>query len=188
VKIIRGVYKNISLFIPPHTRIPSLRVKKSLFDMIKENIENSIILDLFAGSGSLGIEALSLGAKKIVFVEIRKKAVGVITKNLSLIKALSKAEIYLKDVFRAIRDFYRQNRKFNIIFLDPPYYKNLALKTLQTLDEYDILAPHGLIVSLCFYKEKIKKEFVYLSLINEKFYGDTQLLIYGKKGDLSGNF
>jgi len=186
VKVVKGKYKNTPLFVPPHTRVPSLRVKKSLFDMVGEYIEKSEILDLFSGSGSLGIEALSLGAKKVFFVDIRKKAVQFTLKNLSLIKALSYAEVFLKDVFKAIKDFFAQKYKFDVIFLDPPYYKGISLKTLQTLDEYDILAPQGLIVVLCYYKERMREEFSHFIIFKEKFYGDTQLKIYSRKDEKGG--
>ncbi|RKY40944.1 MAG: hypothetical protein DRP76_00925, partial [Candidatus Omnitrophota bacterium] len=101
------------------------------------------------------------------------------------VKALSYAEVFLKDVFKAIKDFFVQKYKFDAIFLDPPYYKGMSLKTLQTLDEYDILAPQGLIVVLCYYKEKVREEFSHFGIFKEKFYGDTQLKIYSRKSEES---
>ncbi len=181
MKVIRGFYKNTILYVPPNTRVPSMRVKKSLFDILKEKIEESYVLDLFSGSGSLGIEALSLGAKKVTFVDIRKHAIDVIVRNLSTVKSLGKSELVFKDAFKAIKDFSYQSTTFDIILADPPYHKGLGQKTLQTLDRYDILAPYGIIAILSYYKDEISSGGKNLVLMREEFYGDTFLRIYGKK-------
>ncbi|MCD6584062.1 MAG: 16S rRNA (guanine(966)-N(2))-methyltransferase RsmD [Candidatus Omnitrophica bacterium] len=183
MKVIRGIFKNRYLTVPKGIRAVSLRVKKSLFDLIREEVAEAKVLDLFSGSGSLGIEALSLGASEVVFVDIKKSSIDTIYKNLATLKASPKATLVLKDAFKAIKDFYAQEEKFDIIFLDPPYYKDLSTKSLQTLDEYDILASHGLVITVCYYKDNIDREFRSFSKVLSKKYGQTLLLIYKKNGE-----
>jgi 16S rRNA (guanine(966)-N(2))-methyltransferase RsmD len=155
-------------------------VREALFDVIKEEVPEKKVLDLFSGSGSLGIEALSLGAQEATFVDIKKSSFKVICKNLSSLRITSKARVYLKDAFKAIRDFSLKGEKFDIIFLDPPYYKGLVRKTLQTLEGYDILTPHGFIVVTCYYKDTTDKYCKRFLNIFSKNYGQTLLLVYKK--------
>ncbi|HDN86520.1 MAG: 16S rRNA (guanine(966)-N(2))-methyltransferase RsmD [Candidatus Omnitrophota bacterium] len=185
MKVIRGIFKNRYLSVPKGIRAVSLRVKKSLFDLIKEEVVEAKVLDLFSGSGSLGIEALSLGAKEAVLVDIKKSSIDTIYKNLAALKVSAKATPILKDAFKAIKDFYAQEEKFDVIFLDPPYYKGFSTKSLQTLDEYDILASSGLVVVTCYYKDSVEKEFKRFSKILSKKYGQTLLLIYRKNEESS---
>lgn len=189
MKVIKGIFKNRPLSVPPNIRAVSLRVKKSLFDVIKDEIEDKTVLDLFGGSGSLGIEALSLEAEKAVFVDISRASVKTIQKNLSSLKLLPKGDVILKDVFKAIKDFFLKNIVFDIVFLDPPYYKGLARKTLQALNEYDILSPRGLIVITCYYKDSLENSYKNFSRIFFRNYGQTRVLIYrnNEESTLSGH-
>jgi 16S rRNA (guanine966-N2)-methyltransferase len=191
MKVIKGILKNRSLLIPPHIRPLSLRVKKSLFDIMRDQIEGSTILDLFSGSGSMGIEAISLGAESVTFVDIKKACVTTIQKNLSALKVLPKGRLVLKDAFQAIRNFAARGEKFDIIFSDPPYYKGFTIKILQTLDEYDIVSPHGYIILTCYDKDETGDSFSRFSKISSKHYGQTVIVTYQKKdetGVIPGNF
>ena len=189
MKVIKGVFKNRSLSVPSNVRAVLLRVKKSLFDVMRDEIEDKTVLDLFSGSGSLGIEALSLGAEKVVFVDINSACLKTVQKNLSSLKLLPKTEMILKDAFKAIKDFSLKKEIFDIIFLDLPYYKGIVRKTLQALNEYDILSPRGLIAITCYYKDSLEIAYKNFSQIFFKNYGQTRVLIYRKneEGTLSGN-
>jgi 16S rRNA (guanine(966)-N(2))-methyltransferase RsmD len=180
MKILKGEFRGRSIRVPPNIRAVSLRVKKALFDILKEEVPQKKVLDLFSGSGSLGIEALSLGAREATFVDIKKGAFKTIGTNLASLRLTSRARVYLKDTIRAIKDFYLKGERFDIIFLDPPYYKGLVRKTLQTLAEYDILTPHGFIVVTCYCKDKTDKDYKGFSNIFSKNYGQTLLVLYKK--------
>jgi 16S rRNA (guanine(966)-N(2))-methyltransferase RsmD len=178
--ILKGSLKGIRIGCPPHIRPVALMVKKACFDIFKEEIQGKRVLDLFAGSGSLGIEALSNGAKEAIFVDIRGDCVETIKKNVFLCKISPKTKIYLKDAFGAIKGFATHGEAFDLIFLDPPYHRGMLRKALQTLEEYDILTPLNYIVSLCSNKDDFVRNSKVFSLIVEKKYGQTLLLIYRK--------
>ncbi|MCM8787299.1 MAG: 16S rRNA (guanine(966)-N(2))-methyltransferase RsmD [Candidatus Omnitrophica bacterium] len=181
MKVISGLFKGRNLICPKKTRPVTLMVKKACFDILKGEIVNKNILDLFGGSGSLGIEAISLGAKNVVFVDINKRCIEAIKKNLLLLKITNKAILYQKEATKAIKDFSKKGILFDVVFLDPPYYKGILRKVLQTLEVCDIVTPFGYLVCFCYIKDDIKREIVNFSLILEKNYGQTLLLIYKHK-------
>jgi 16S rRNA (guanine(966)-N(2))-methyltransferase RsmD len=180
MKILKGKFKGNTLISPKNIRPLSLRVKKGCFDILREEIEDKNILDLFAGSGSLGIEAISCGAKEVAFVEVKRKCAQIIKKNLTNLKISYKAEVYIKDALQSIKNFFLQKRYFDIIFLDPPYYKGFLKKALQILEKYDIVAPYGFIICFCYIKDEFIEKSKKFSLILKKKYGQTLLLIYKK--------
>lgn len=153
------------------TRPTMDRVKESLFSMIQNKIQDSICLDLFAGSGSLGIESLSNGAKKCFFVDKNIVAINVIKENL---KDIENATVLNCDYKNALESFFKNNIKFDIIFLDPPYKFNLIQNSLDLIKKYDLLKINGIII--CEYEQEIfnfdKK------IIKEKKYGSKNIKIY----------
>lgn len=181
MKIIRGGLKNRMLKVPQNIRPASFRIKKAIFDLINQEIIGKKVLDLFAGSGSLGIEALSGGAMSVTFVDLRRACIKTIMTNIISLKLSSRSEVFLKDSFKTIKDFYNRGRSFDVIFLDPPYYKMMAKKALQTISEYDILAPSGYIVTLCYQNEGMQLKYGHFELILTKNYGQSMVLIYRKK-------
>lgn len=189
MQVIRGKFKRKVLSVPDGIRPTSLRLKKSIFDILGDEVVGLSVLDLFAGSGSLGIEALSCGAKEAVFIDNQKQCIDRISSNIKLLNIEGKACGYIKDVTRSIEGFLRLNERFSLIFIDPPYYAGVAKKTLQALSEYDILSPSGYIVALCSNKEEIADKYRLFSLVVSKKYGQSRLLIYRKNegNDLSGN-
>ena len=167
--------------MPSSIRPASFRMKKSVFDILRGEIKDKVVLDLFGGSGALGIETLSLGAKKAVFVDISKACVSAIVKNISVIKKIPYCSVFLKDSLGAIKSFSRKNVLFDIVFVDPPYYKGMVKKTLKALDEYDILAPSGYIVILCYRSDEFSNIYTRGSLIYDKVYGQSRVSIYVKE-------
>jgi 16S rRNA (guanine(966)-N(2))-methyltransferase RsmD len=191
MRIISGRLKGRILKLPRGIRATSDKVRKALFDILGERVVNSEVLDLFAGSGSLGIEALSRGAKSVIFVEKDRRCLEKIKENLSVIGLLparrlpaSKAgtsrgyRVMELDIFEAIKKLNRKTEKFDIIFLDPPYYKGMAKKSLQTLFQYDILKPNGLIVAEHYKKDELPQTLGELALARQERYGDTVLSFY----------
>lgn len=118
-------------------RPTSDKVKETLFDILGAQVQDARFLDLFAGTGSIGIEALSRGAKHITFVEKRYFFIELIHHNLQTC-GFADCEIIHYDVLKIIPSLHNRQRKFSIIFIDPPYSSDLALKTLETLAAADI--------------------------------------------------
>jgi 16S rRNA (guanine(966)-N(2))-methyltransferase RsmD len=187
MKILGGKFKGRNLLVPSGIRPVSLRVRKSCFDILRGEVEGRRALDLFAGSGSLGIEALSQGASEALFVDSSQASVAAVRKNLTTLKIDPREKVLLKDSASAIKDFHAYRVSFSLIFLDPPYYKGLLTKALQLLEEYDIVSPSGYIVAFCYVKNDFIQARKGFSLIVQRKYGQTLLLIYRKDnaGDLS---
>ena len=137
--------------IESNTTRPTLdRVKESLFNILQDRIQDSVVLDLFAGSGALGIEALSRGASKAIFCDKNSEAIKVIKENLVKTHFLEKAELHNKDYERLLK-MWKTNRenynfKFYIIFIDPPYKLDIAVKSVNLILENEILKNDGIII------------------------------------------
>jgi len=129
-----------------NTRPTLDRVKEALFNIIQNNIQDAVILDLFAGSGALGIEALSRGAKEVVFCDKVLEAVKVIKKNIEATNNLEKSTIINKDFNWVLESLDNQNKRIDIVFLDPPYKTNFAIIALQKIIMSDLLTEDGIIV------------------------------------------
>lgn len=176
MRFISGKYKGrkIEGFDIVGTRPTMDRVKESLFAMINSRLKESTILDLFAGTGSLGLEAISNGAKKGYFVDRNKISTQTITKTIKNINIDENIKILNIDFKKALHKFYEENIKFDIIFLDPPYNDNLINTSLQLIKEYGLLNKNGLIV--CEYEnEKIVDLY---NIYKEKKYGSKNIRIY----------
>ena len=176
MRVISGKYKgkNIMGFDISGTRPTMDRVKESMFGMIQNNLKNSICLDLFAGSGSLGIEALSNGASKCYFIENSNLIFDILKNNLN---GISNSELIKKDYKEALNFFVKEKIKFDIIFLDPPYKLNLINDILRFVSEKDLLNPNGLIV--CEFEDEVIECFDF-ELIKTKKYGSKHVSIYRK--------
>lgn len=127
------------------TRPTTDRVKETLFNMLGPELPGCRFLDLFAGSGQIGLEAVSRGAQKAVFVENSKKAAACIEENIQFTKLTERCTLLVKDVAAAI-SWMEGKETFDIVFLDPPYGKDLEKKTLQALAESSLLAEDAKII------------------------------------------
>ena len=148
MKIISGKYKGRVLegFDIAGTRPTMDRVKESLFAMIQSYLEDATVLDLFAGSGNLGIESLSEGAKEIYLVDKNNKACQVIKRNVNKI-GIEVSDIFCGDYKSALKKYQEQSIKFDIIFLDPPYQTDLVKKSIEIIEKYELLSKNGIIVA-----------------------------------------
>ena len=153
------------------------RVKESLFAMIQNNIKDSMVLDLFAGSGQLGIEAISNGANTCYFIDNNKEVIKVLNKNISNLNIKSNSKVLLSDWKKSLNEFYNQNLKFDLIFVDPPYDYNVYEKILAKVSELSLLNENGLII-LEHSNLKFKDTYNNLSLYKEKKYGNKCVNIY----------
>lgn len=179
MKIISGFLKGrkVDGYTIPGTRPTMDRVKESVFGMIQNDIHDSIVLDLFAGSGSLGIEAISNGAKKAYFVDHNRKCIEGINRNIKEFDISSYSEVLCCDYMEALKSFH--NMKFNIIFLDPPYASRDIPKIIEYLLQNDMLEEDSKII--CEISDiSLKKEYDNLSIWKEKKYSDKYVVIYRK--------
>ena len=152
------------------------RVKESLFAIIQNYISDSVVLDLFSGSGNLGLEALSEGAKEAILVDKNKKACLTISKNIKLLNIEEKVLIINSDYNNFLRN---TDYKFNIIFLDPPYKTDYIDKSIKLIEKNDLLDKDGIIICESNDLEKI----VYSNSFEEiknKLYGDKYIVILKK--------
>ena len=147
MRVIGGRARGRKLFVPKGSsiRITADRVKESLFDILHP-LEGRFFLDLFAGSGNVGIEAISRGASRVVFVEMARPHVAIIEKNLDLCGFDGGFEIVPKTVEKGIELLSMRDRCFDIIFADPPYERGLIEKTLGILGAHRIMSKEGMIV------------------------------------------
>lgn len=133
--------------IESNTTRPTLdRVKESLFNILHDYLNEVDVLDLFAGSGALGIEALSRGAKSVVFCDNNIQAIKMIKANLEKTRLLEKAQIINSDYKKCIEELKASNRKFNLIFIDPPYKDDIAVLSIKIILENKLLNNDGIIV------------------------------------------
>ena len=180
MKIISGKYKgrNLQGFDIEGTRPTMDRVKESLFATIQSYIPNSIVLDLFSGSGNLGIEALSEGASFSYLVDSNFKAIKVMKKNIETIN-IENVEVINLDYKKALEHFLNNNIKFDLIFLDPPYKTNYIEESIKLIDKYNLLKEDGLIICESDSIDKI----VYTESFRaskDKKYGDKYIVILEK--------
>jgi len=148
MRVIAGRAKRIPLIAPSglDTRPTQDRTKETLFNMIQPYLADCIFLDLFSGSGAIGIEALSRGAKEAVFVENGQEACDCIMRNLEKTKLSQEAALFKINVFDALIQFERKKKKFDCIFMDPPYNHELEKKTLEALAGSDMVHEDTIII------------------------------------------
>lgn len=177
MKVISGKYKGrkIEGFDIEGTRPTMDRVKESLFATIQNYVKESVVLDLFSGSGNLGIEALSEGASYAYLVDKSIKCIKTINKNINNI-GIENVKVLNMDYKLALKQI---NKKLDLIFLDPPYKTSLIEDSLKLIDEYDLLSDDGLIVCESDDVDKIIYSNKYES-IKEKRYGDKYIVLLKK--------
>lgn len=176
MRVISGKYKGIFLdgFDIDGTRPTMDRVKESMFAMIQDNLKDSVCLDLFAGSGSLGIEALSNGANYCYFVDNSDKIYKILKNNLSKLRN-SNYSIIFKNYKQSLEEFKKNNIKFDLIILDPPYKLNLINDIIKYIYENNLLNKNGII--MCEYEDEILNENSF-NLLKHKKYGSKNVSIY----------
>ena len=184
MRIIGGRNKGKKIYLPIDKNTRPLRdlVKESIFNLIEHSnkfnvtIQNSIVLDLFSGTGSFGLECHSRGAKLITFVENYVRILDVLKKNISYMNASSFSEIIEKNCFELINENKKFSKNFDIIFLDPPYkYKNINLLINQIIDK-KILKKKGIILVHRHKKDNIEITSK-LNILDIRKYGISKIII-----------
>jgi 16S rRNA (guanine(966)-N(2))-methyltransferase RsmD len=175
MRIIGGISKGRRLVTPKDQSIrpTSDRVKESIFNILGDEVEGKVVLDLFAGTGNLGIEALSRGAKKALFVEKGREPLRLIQKNLAQCKLEGQSEILAKDVNRAIGILKQREESFDLILMDPPYEKGWVRKTLMKLNSHPIFHGDSILVIEHDRREPLPSTVNGWNLIRQQRVGDT---------------
>ena len=178
MRITTGKYKGRIVKAAKAIRPTQNKVRKAIFDILGD-VEGLSFLELFAGSGAVGFEALSRGAREVVLVEYNRDCQIAIRNNIEILKD-SSCSLYPRQADIAVAVFHKEGRLFDIIFCDPPYRLGLAKKILQTLSDYVILAPGGFVVIQHEKKEILPDNLGVFNLIKKSFYGSTVLSFYKK--------
>lgn len=164
------------------TRPTTDKIKQAIFNKLQLG-EVGEVLDIFAGSGGVGIEFLSRGAEKVVFVDGDFNSIKVIKDNLKDLDLNKNAEVYKNDVFRAILILAQKGRRFDYIFLDPPYENGFVIKALDMIFEKGILKKDGLIIAEHEKFLDLSDEEIPFEIETAKRYGDTSVTFLKYKED-----
>lgn len=158
------------------TRPTGEKVKEALFSAIQFDLENKTVLDLFAGSGQLGIEALSRGAGKCVFIDENRAAADIVKENVAAVGFQSRALVSAMDSFMFLK---HSSEKFDIVFLDPPYGKDMIMSAEADLEK--ILSENPIVVCETGRKEELPEIYAGLPIGFDRHYGEIRIRIYRKK-------
>ena len=178
-RIIGGAGKGRRLEAPRGlaTRPTASRVRQTLFDILAPRIAGCRFLDAFAGSGGVGLEALSRGAAHVVLVERSPEAVAALKRNAARLGGL-RAEVHRQDALVALRAFADAGRRFDIIYIDPPYEGDLYEAVLEQVGRTGLLAPEGRLVAEHFHKRALPETIGGLVRIRSLRVGDHRLSFY----------
>ncbi len=183
MRIIAGSAKGRKLFSPRGARIrpTSDRVKEALFNIISgllESFSDCPVLDIFAGTGNLGIEALSRGASRAVFIDNHRDSATLVRKNQELTGFLDRSRVICRDAPAALKALEDSGESFRLVFIDPPYYGGLTEKILEFLSTSKLLEEGSLVIAEHSAMETTRKEFGPLRQFDGRTYGDTALSFY----------
>ena len=184
MRIIGGIYRGKKITLPEDKKTRPLKdiVKESIFNLIEHSnkfkieIKNSLVLDLFAGSGSFGLECISRGAKKVVFIENYYKILNILKRNINSINATKNTNIIEKNCFDYLLENNQFQKKFNLIFLDPPYKEKRINVLIDKIKENEFLKDDGIIIV-----HRHKKNNLIISkkidILDERIYGISKITI-----------
>lgn len=180
MRIVAGEFKGRKLTSPMGNQIrpTSDKVKEAVFSMLMGHIPESVVLDLFAGTGSLGLEALSRGAARVYFADFSKEAINITKRNIEICKSDHNAICMHGDWRNTLR---RIREKLDIIFLDPPYYDDIIEECIKSIYTLGLLKPDGVIAVEHDGRRLMREELHGFKKQKEKKYGDTVITLYINK-------
>lgn len=184
MRIISGIARGRKILSPEgmETRPTLDRIKESMFSIIQNKIYGSTVADIFSGTGSLGLEAASRGAKIAYLVDKSPSAYSFIVKNIENLKFQKICTPLNMNAYSALEKFHNENIKLDIIFIDPPYLKDMIPKALEIIFQKELLKDDGIIVTKIDSSEIICDGFGNIVLYDKRVYGNTTVCLY-KRGD-----
>ncbi|HEU5441692.1 MAG TPA: 16S rRNA (guanine(966)-N(2))-methyltransferase RsmD [Ktedonobacterales bacterium] len=183
MRVVAGSAKGRKLKAPKTTSTRPVmdRVKTALFDILAGEVVDARFLDLFAGTGGIGIEALSRGASAATFVELGAEALACVRDNLAITRLSDHAEIQRADAFQFLEQAAANGRRYDIVYVAPPQYKGMAARALTQLDRAPLTEPGGLVIVQIHPHERPEFDslsLTYLHPVDERRYGSTTLIFY----------
>ena len=183
MRVISGSVRGRRLHTPKdlHIRPTSDRVKESLFNILVvllADFAGCRVLDLFAGTGNLGIEALSRGAELAVFIDENRAAIALVKKNLELTGFSERGHILQREAIAALKTLDNNATPFSLVFLDPPYREGLSVKSLEIISMSHLIDEKSIIVAETDAKEELPPLFSGLKMFDKRVYGDTALSFF----------
>ncbi|WP_099353553.1 16S rRNA (guanine(966)-N(2))-methyltransferase RsmD [Fredinandcohnia onubensis] len=180
MRVVSGVKKGLHLKAVPgtSTRPTTDKVKEAIFNIIGPYFDGGVGLDLFGGSGGLGIEALSRGIDKVIFVDRDQKAIQTIKGNLETCRLQDQAEVYRNDAVRALKAIVKRDIKFDVIFLDPPYKKQKLTELIEEISQHQLLTSDGVIIAEHDSEVVLEKTIGNFELVRHEEYGIIGVSIY----------
>lgn len=185
MRIIAGIAKGKKI-LPPEgmgTRPTLDRVKENIFNIIQFRVYGTKAVDVFAGTGSLGLEAVSRGAKECYLVDKGEKSFSLLKENVKSLKFEDKCTCLNMDSYEALNMFAKKGISFDLIFLDPPYLRDMIPPAMKIIDENNLLNKDGFIVSKIDSAEEIYEGTDNIKLVNHKKYGNTTVCFYEYRED-----
>jgi 16S rRNA (guanine966-N2)-methyltransferase len=175
MRIISGKFRGRKLFSSsgPHIRPTSDRVREALFNILAHRIETAAVLDLFAGTGALGIESASRGAASVVCIDKRQSAIEAIRKNVHRLTLEATVKIIKWDIARNLHCLHTSEPVYDLVFLDPPYDRGLVAKALDTLHHSRSVKPGATLVVEHSNREPLSADRPFLELTDQRKYGKT---------------
>jgi 16S rRNA (guanine966-N2)-methyltransferase len=163
------------------TRPTSDLLRQAVFNVLGDRIHDARVLDLCAGTGSVGLEALSRGAATATFVERNRRAVGTLRANLTRLRLTSRARVIAGDVLVTLKRFGTAAERFDCVFLDPPYGEPLAVRCIELLADGAILGENGILITQAFHKTLLPDQVGNLRRMWRRRYGESSLAGYTKE-------
>ncbi|MEW9050352.1 MAG: 16S rRNA (guanine(966)-N(2))-methyltransferase RsmD [Neobacillus sp.] len=185
MRVVSGICKGRPLkAVPGNTTRPTTdKVKEAMFNILGPYFEGGIGLDLFAGSGGLGLEALSRGLEKVIFIDRDQKAFQTIHENIKMCRMEEQAEVYRNDAERGLKALLKREIQFDYIFLDPPYKKQQLISLMQKIGEQNQLKQDGRIVCEHSFDVELPLTVGNFTQIKHEKYGIIAITIYSYKGE-----
>ena len=186
MRIIAGTAKGMRLKAPKgmNTRPTTDRVKESVFGILANDLIDAEVLDLFAGTGNLGLEALSRGAATAVFIDKQAQSIKVMMENAILTNLAGNAVICREDVMQALRRFQNNGKSFDLIFCDPPYNLGLGEKVLKLVDTTELLAAGGILILEMSRHENLPGGLKRIVAYRSEFYGETVVSFFTRQEEI----
>lgn len=183
MRIVAGTLKGrtIKAVKGTNTRPTTDKVKENIFNMIGPYFHGGWALDLYGGSGNLGIESLSRGIDNVIFVDKEGIAIQTIKQNLKELELETYAEVYRNDAFKALKALSKREIQFELILLDPPYKGQRINEILEFIEKHKLLTKGGLIMAECLKEDQLHEQVGEVFQIKREVYGITAISIYQKQ-------